>query len=538
MAPPGQPIAPVTRADPRDCRGRLVRFSRAGHPGRRRGTPLVRWWAGRAAGAPARDRRAERLSGARRRHRHQPGAHPRLGPARRWTRRLAGGSRPRATTAPPPLGRAMRRMARGALLGARGNSGVIVSQILRGMADTFATAVAVRGGELARALRTATEAAYAAVARPVEGTVLSVVAAAAEGAGRIKSDDLLAVARAAARVGGRGAGPHPAAAAGAGPRRRGRRRRPRPGPAAGRPGRGAGRRPPRPTNVPPPSAHPEVTGRLERPAGPDGRPAAARDPAVDRSRTGWGRLRLRGAIPARRRAPTRSSGCAATLDGLGDSLVVVGTGEGEPPTWNVHVHVPTTSGPAIEAGRRRGPAAPDHGDPAGGPQPRPRTAGPARGRRTGPPSPARRETGAAAPSSWPPATGSPRSSRPRAPPWSAATRRSPRCSPRSPRTGAAPGRAAAQRRQHPRGGHLRRPGGRGRRRAGQRGAHPLAGAGAGRAGRARPAAAVRRRRHRHGRGRRRLPLRRGLHRAAGGAHRGRAAAGPATCSAWSTARCT
>ncbi|GIM95180.1 DAK2 domain-containing protein [Paractinoplanes toevensis] len=95
-------------------------------------------------------------------------------------------------------GRTLRRMARGALLGARGNSGVIVSQILRGMADSMATSVAVRGGELARALRSATEAAYAAVARPVEGTVLSVVAAAAEGAGRIKSDDLVAVARAAA----------------------------------------------------------------------------------------------------------------------------------------------------------------------------------------------------------------------------------------------------------------------------------------------------------------------------------------------------
>ncbi|MDI6097680.1 DAK2 domain-containing protein [Actinoplanes sp. NEAU-A12] len=94
----------------------------------------------------------------------------------------------------------MRRMARGALLGARGNSGVIVSQILRGMADTFTGTVAVRGIELARALRTATDAAYAAVARPVEGTVLSVVAAAAEGAGRIKSDDLLIVARAAARA--------------------------------------------------------------------------------------------------------------------------------------------------------------------------------------------------------------------------------------------------------------------------------------------------------------------------------------------------
>ncbi|MEV6488181.1 DAK2 domain-containing protein, partial [Actinoplanes sp. NPDC051633] len=91
---------------------------------------------------------------------------------------------------------AMRRMARGALLGARGNSGVIISQILRGMADTFATTVAVRGGELARALRVASEAAYAAVARPVEGTVLSVVAAAAEAAGRVRSDDVAAVARA------------------------------------------------------------------------------------------------------------------------------------------------------------------------------------------------------------------------------------------------------------------------------------------------------------------------------------------------------
>jgi DAK2 domain fusion protein YloV len=100
---------------------------------------------------------------------------------------------------PSPPGRAMRRMARGALLGARGNSGVIVSQILRGMADSLASSVPVRGLELARALKSASEAAYAAVSRPVEGTVLSVVAAAAEGAGRLKSDDLVAVARAAAR---------------------------------------------------------------------------------------------------------------------------------------------------------------------------------------------------------------------------------------------------------------------------------------------------------------------------------------------------
>jgi hypothetical protein len=39
------------------------------------------------------------------------------------------------------------------------------------------------------------------------------------------------------------------------------------------------------------------------------------------------------------------------LGGMGDSLVVVGTGDGEPPTWNVHVHVPAEHiGPAVEAG--------------------------------------------------------------------------------------------------------------------------------------------------------------------------------------------
>ncbi|MFC5945026.1 DAK2 domain-containing protein, partial [Micromonospora harpali] len=79
-------------------------------------------------------------------------------------------------------GHALRLMARGALLGARGNSGVILSQILRGLADTLAADSAVRGRQLAAALGDATAAAYSAVAEPVEGTVLSVVAAAARAA--------------------------------------------------------------------------------------------------------------------------------------------------------------------------------------------------------------------------------------------------------------------------------------------------------------------------------------------------------------------
>ena len=76
-------------------------------------------------------------------------------------------------------GRVLRLMARGALLGARGNSGVIVSQILRALADALTDTAVVRGRALASALTAATDAAYAAVARPVEGTVLTVVAAAA-----------------------------------------------------------------------------------------------------------------------------------------------------------------------------------------------------------------------------------------------------------------------------------------------------------------------------------------------------------------------
>ncbi|WP_146167806.1 DAK2 domain-containing protein, partial [Micromonospora sp. MH33] len=67
-----------------------------------------------------------------------------------------------------PHGHALRLMARGALLGARGNSGVILSQILRGFADALAAAPAVRGRQLAAALADAATAAYAAVAHPVE----------------------------------------------------------------------------------------------------------------------------------------------------------------------------------------------------------------------------------------------------------------------------------------------------------------------------------------------------------------------------------
>lgn len=71
----------------------------------------------------------------------------------------------------------------GALMGARGNSGVILSQIFRGMTATVAGRPRFDGGDFARALANGTETAYAAVVRPVEGTILTVVREAAVGAG-------------------------------------------------------------------------------------------------------------------------------------------------------------------------------------------------------------------------------------------------------------------------------------------------------------------------------------------------------------------
>ncbi|WP_460494511.1 DAK2 domain-containing protein [Dactylosporangium cerinum] len=72
--------------------------------------------------------------------------------------------------------------ARGALLGARGNSGIILAQLLKGLASSLASAPVVGGSELAAALDSAARSAYAAVAAPVEGTVLSVATAAARAA--------------------------------------------------------------------------------------------------------------------------------------------------------------------------------------------------------------------------------------------------------------------------------------------------------------------------------------------------------------------
>jgi DAK2 domain fusion protein YloV len=76
--------------------------------------------------------------------------------------------------------RLAREVARAALMGARGNSGVILSQIVRGFVDVVGGAVASDSPTLARAFRSASDAAYRAVRKPVEGTMLTVIRGLAE----------------------------------------------------------------------------------------------------------------------------------------------------------------------------------------------------------------------------------------------------------------------------------------------------------------------------------------------------------------------
>ena len=71
-------------------------------------------------------------------------------------------------------------MSRGALKGARGNSGVILSQILRGFSKQFETINEITSTDFAAALRLGSETAYKAVMKPKEGTILTVIRTMAE----------------------------------------------------------------------------------------------------------------------------------------------------------------------------------------------------------------------------------------------------------------------------------------------------------------------------------------------------------------------
>jgi DAK2 domain fusion protein YloV len=228
------------------------------------------------------------------------------------------------------LGATLQCMARGAALHALGNSGGIVSQILRGLAEALIEVPAARGRALADALTAAAKAAYAAVPTPVEGTMLSVVHEAALAATAANSDVLAVVVEAAAdgavRALTRTTEQLPALAAAG---------------VVDAGGQGlvvlldslvevvTGVRP--------------VRGALARPVPA---PAAARETGSEQY--GYEVQYLLDA-PA-----DAVEVLTSTLLALGDSLVVVDTGTGmDVGVWNVHIHV-NDVGAAIEAGVRAG----------------------------------------------------------------------------------------------------------------------------------------------------------------------------------------
>jgi uncharacterized protein len=81
-----------------------------------------------------------------------------------------------------PMEVVCRAISRGALMGGRGNSGVILGQILRGLMSVVQSLEVAGPRDFASALSAASAGAYGAVSKPIEGTILTVIRSAAEGA--------------------------------------------------------------------------------------------------------------------------------------------------------------------------------------------------------------------------------------------------------------------------------------------------------------------------------------------------------------------
>jgi uncharacterized protein len=225
-------------------------------------------------------------------------------------------------------------LARGALVGARGNSGVILSQVLRGVSEAVASVAgpAPAGAVLADALRRAHRLATAAVSRPREGTVLTVLAAAAGAAAATSSerlDDVAVAAADAARTALQATTGQLPELARAGVVDAGglglyvvldalARL------ATGRTG---------PVEMP-------ATGAVSR-SGPRGREALVAQRESGSAAYDYEVMYLLDGTDAERVHALR-----AELDAVGDSVAVVDDGAG---LWNVHVHC-TDVGAAIEAG--------------------------------------------------------------------------------------------------------------------------------------------------------------------------------------------
>ncbi|EOU1724209.1 MAG: DAK2 domain-containing protein [Clostridium perfringens] len=88
------------------------------------------------------------------------------------------------------VGEVSKKLAKGALMGARGNSGVILSQILRGISKGLEGKEEADASEFANALLEGSKSAYKAVMRPTEGTILTIVRTAGEVAVALKEDNI------------------------------------------------------------------------------------------------------------------------------------------------------------------------------------------------------------------------------------------------------------------------------------------------------------------------------------------------------------
>jgi uncharacterized protein len=88
------------------------------------------------------------------------------------------------------IGEVSKRLAKGALMGARGNSGVILSQVFRGIAKGLEDKTEVDALEFANSLLEGSKAAYKAVMRPTEGTILTIIRAAGENAVKSTASDV------------------------------------------------------------------------------------------------------------------------------------------------------------------------------------------------------------------------------------------------------------------------------------------------------------------------------------------------------------
>lgn len=108
---------------------------------------------------------------------------------------FASGSKYVSESTSANVGDLAQSLAKGLLMGARGNSGVILSQVFRGFAKSVSNKKELTPQDLAQALQGGVETAYKAVMKPQEGTILTVARKSAEAAKKVAKDggDIVAV---------------------------------------------------------------------------------------------------------------------------------------------------------------------------------------------------------------------------------------------------------------------------------------------------------------------------------------------------------